>query len=160
MDWNAIAAIGSFVSALAMLITLIFLALQVRHNDKTQREANAIASAAAVDQVFDQFTGWRRLVASDADLTRIWLDGREGKLTDPIDVRRFEWLAIDYMLAFANWQIRGEAVGQKMMSDIAINELASMLNQFKGLRDLWHSSASDTVMPEFREKVNSRLTKD
>ncbi len=160
MDWNAIAAIGSFVSALAMLITLIFLALQVRHNDKTQREANAIASAAAVDQVFEQFTGWRRLVASDADLTRIWLEGRDGKLTDPVEMRRFELLALDYMLAFANWQIRGQAVGQQQMADIATEELASMLNQYKGLRDLWHSSASDTVMAEFREDVNSRLTKE
>ncbi len=157
MDWNAIAAIGSFVSAAAMLVTLVFFAAQLRQATKAQREANALASAAAVDQVFEQFTGWRRLVASDAELARIWLAGREGDLSDPVEIRRFELLAIDYMLAFANWALRGQAVGQQQMSDIAINELASMLNRYKGLRDVWRTSASDTLEGAFRDLVNAKL---
>ena len=68
MNWDAIAAISEIVGAFAVLITLIYLSIQVRDNTKTVKSDN-------VHRVTDSFNALNMLIASDADLADIWFKG-------------------------------------------------------------------------------------
>ena len=77
MSWDAIGALAEVFGAIAVVGTIIFLAIQVRQSDTTQQDSNTIARARAVDQVYEQLQGFRLLVASDAEVA--WLEGRQGQ---------------------------------------------------------------------------------
>jgi hypothetical protein len=82
MNWDAVAAIGELVRAAAVLATPLFRAVQIRDGKRVQQESNALARSAAADKAYDHFSGFRRLLAGDADATRILMAGCAGEILD------------------------------------------------------------------------------
>ena len=70
MSLSDLASIGSLVSDMAVLISLIYLALQVRQAERNQR---AIVQQARISRSSDQLMG-----LADPVLTRAWLQGLKG----------------------------------------------------------------------------------
>ena len=70
MDWNAIGSIADVVSALAVVVTLVYLASQLRENTKALRSASAESALAAVLE----FTGD---MAREDELNRLFTKGTE-----------------------------------------------------------------------------------
>ena len=146
---------GEFFGAIAVVATLIFLAVQIRLNKVAMNESNDLARAAAVDQIFDQFKGLRRLIASDSDVARVWLTGRQGDTLDPIDNLRFENLAVDYIVIYSNWANRGLAIGSRGMQTSAIRVLAENIAEHPGLNRIWQSGVG--VQRSFKRSVNEAV---
>ncbi len=61
MPWEAIAAIGQILGALAVFITLVYLANQVRHS-------NEVARFGAVRDIMNQYNDVNKLLTTDATL--------------------------------------------------------------------------------------------
>ncbi len=61
MNWDAIGAIGEIISALAVLITLVYLARQIKHSANTN-EAGISSSS------LDAYHNWRCLVIDHAEV--------------------------------------------------------------------------------------------
>ena len=154
MNWDAIGAIGEIIGAIAVIATLLFLAIQIRQGSQSQREANVIARSEAVDRVFEQFTGFRRLLASDADVTRIWLAGCAAESLDAIDENRFFQLASDYLIIIANWEQRAVAVNIPSMADAAVQTLLTQLQKRPGLRPVWAQIAEASSSKRLRKAVS------
>ena len=146
---------GEFFGAIAVVATLIFLAVQIRLNKVAMNENNDLARAAAVDKIFDQFKGWRRLIASDSDVARVWLNGRQGDTLDPIDNLRFESLAFDYIAIYSNWANRGLAIGSRGVQTLAIRVLAENLAEHPGLNRIWQDGVG--VGRSFQRSINEAL---
>jgi hypothetical protein len=70
LDWNAIGAISDVISAVAVVITLVYLASQLRENTKALRGSSAESALAAVLE----FTGD---MARDDELNRLFTRGTE-----------------------------------------------------------------------------------
>ena len=68
MNLNDLANLGQIIGAVAVVVSLIYVALQIRQN------TNAIRSAAA-QTVHEHFASWYRLVAADPDLSQIVVNG-------------------------------------------------------------------------------------
>ena len=64
INWDAVAAIGSLVGGIAVVATLIYLALEVRANTKAQRIASRI-------QLFDRWADQHRDLVSVSWLPRV-----------------------------------------------------------------------------------------
>ncbi len=141
MSWTETAQIlggyGEFVGAIAVVITLIFLSVQVRLNKIATTEGNALARTAAIDQIYEQFKCHRLLIASDADVARLWLEGRQGEELERIDNLRFEQLAIDYIIIFSNWAQRGMAIGNEQLVEMAVLTLSNSIVGSPGLDRVW-----------------------
>ena len=79
MNWEAIGALGEFVGAIAVFFSLIYVAVQIRDNTRSQQAATYHAMISAKNQVNLQ-------IASQVDAARILLEGsrnyRELELTD------------------------------------------------------------------------------
>jgi hypothetical protein len=68
MSLNDLANIGQVIGAIAVVISLIYVALQIRQN------TNAVRSATA-QTVHEHFARWYRLVAADDELAKIVASG-------------------------------------------------------------------------------------
>jgi hypothetical protein len=146
MNWDAAGALGELIGAVAVVATLAFLAVQVRQSQRTQRDANAIARAAAVDKAFDQFAEHRRLLASDPEITRIWVTGCAGEELDGTDAERFRQLAVNYLVQFAIWEQRSAAVNLPRTAELAAGLLKEELDLYPGLRPIWNRLGSRQVV--------------
>ena len=64
MSWEAVGAVGEILGAIAVLVTLVYLATQVK-------QSNDLARFNASKELVNQFNEINRLVATDASLRRI-----------------------------------------------------------------------------------------
>ena len=72
MNWEALGAIGEIVGALAVIATLIYLALQIRQN-------TAALASSSFESGISQANDFRLKIADSEELSQIWFDG----LSDP-----------------------------------------------------------------------------
>jgi hypothetical protein len=72
MNWDAISAVGGIVSALAVLVTLIYLALQIR-------QSNDISRSSTSREIMSQFNEINLLIATDSSVRHLLL--KEGDLS-------------------------------------------------------------------------------
>jgi hypothetical protein len=68
MSLNDLANIGQVIGAIAVVISLIYVAMQIRQN------TNAVRSATA-QSVHEHFANWYHLIAADSELARIAANG-------------------------------------------------------------------------------------
>ena len=82
MNLNDLANIGQVIGALAVVISLIYVAFQIRQNTNAVRTATAQA-------VHEHFAKWYQLVAADAELSKIVATGLRdyGSLSEQERVR-------------------------------------------------------------------------
>ena len=103
-----------------MVITLVFLALQVRQRNYTMGESNRLERAAAIDRHADSISRWRGCLMENADLATIWLTAyNDGDLSE-IEILRLNNLWVD----FANTQRanygRAKTVGDQGLARQAV----------------------------------------
>jgi hypothetical protein len=68
MNLNDLANLGQIIGAIAVVISLIYVAMQIRQN------TNAVRAATA-QSVHEHFASWYHLLASDESLSQIVIDG-------------------------------------------------------------------------------------
>ncbi len=69
MNWEAIGAVDETVGALAVLITLIILVVQIRHSVRAMDESNRLERAAAMDCHSVTIGRWRGRLMEHEELT-------------------------------------------------------------------------------------------
>lgn len=89
MNWEAVGAAGEIIGALAVFITLVYLAIQIRQNTKA-------VQAAAIDSANTHVSNIRMHIFSDPDVTSLYRRGNE----DPEGLSEEE--AIRYRLLIHN----------------------------------------------------------
>jgi hypothetical protein len=86
MNWDAIGAVAELVGAVGVIVTLIYLATQVRQNTKSISTSSFQATTDALNQV-------NALIAGNADLAEIFTAVRNGKIDlTPVEYTRWEFL--------------------------------------------------------------------
>ena len=92
MNWGAIGAVGEVVSSFAVLITLIYLAQQIKQNTRSQ-------SIATYESAMSGYNDVQTFVASDVESASIW---RRGSV-EPESLNEDEAVRFDFMVRnFAN----------------------------------------------------------
>ncbi len=149
MNWEAIGSLAELVAALAVLVTLIFLTIQVKTNNELTRRANR-------DKTIDQFNAWRQLLGSDQEVADIWLKGCRGDALNASEALRFSELAKSLILIYAAWGLRAQENDQKDVLEVASKSLADELSgeSNSALLALWLDQASDN---DFNAKVKAKL---
>lgn len=78
MNINELGSLGEFVSAIAVLITLIYLALQTRQSRIASQETAKFAGLEATYLTFNLYFDWRRTLLSNPENIRIIAKANEG----------------------------------------------------------------------------------
>ena len=102
MNLNDLANIGQVIGAVAVVVSLIYVAYQIRQN------TNAVRAATA-QSVHEHFASWYHLLASDESLSQVVIDGLKdyGSLSEK-DKARFVATFMAYLSysqnAFLKWR--------------------------------------------------------
>lgn len=144
MNWEALSALGEIASAIAVIVTLVYLSVQVRQNTKASR-------VAAVQAASENSSRFSELIAADPVLGEVfWRGLRDPGNLDPVQMRQF--------LSVLNIFIRREAVSfylhmQGIMPDELWNarvaSLRGAVNQ-PGMQ-LYLEAVGATLPADFRE---------
>jgi hypothetical protein len=91
MNWEAIGALAELLGAIGVIVTLVYLAVQVRQNTRTVRAATELETGRLWSEVHGR-------VAHSPDMAAIWDRG----LTDetalsPAEKQRFIWFVAEYL---------------------------------------------------------------
>jgi hypothetical protein len=149
MSWEAVGSTAELIAAIAVLITLIFLTIQIRTNNELSRRNNR-------DMTVDHWLAWRQLLGSNQTVADIWLRGCRGGQLNESDALQFRELTKAFFLIYAIWESRARENGELYVVDIAVNSLVAELQNpaQTNLREVWLSQASVT---EFNQRVKTAL---
>ena len=135
MNWDAVGAIGEMIGALAVVVSVIYLAFQIRDNTHA-------SMVDVIREVITAFTELERIVASTPDLAGIILRGRASiSSLSPEDAMRFDSY---YSMAFGileDWYTgsrRGSSLPEEQV-EVTENILRNHM-QHPGVREWWEQS--------------------
>jgi hypothetical protein len=110
VNWDAIGAIGEIIGALAVFITLVYLALQIRQNTKA-------VHSSALDSTVNASTIARQSIYENDEVARVYLKGlATPEELDDLGRLKFRLLLHNLMLSQSN------IFAQAKLSDLSISE--------------------------------------
>lgn len=144
MKLEKLALIAEIVGGAAIVITLIVLIIEVRGNTEAVR-------AATYQDVADSITSIPAGIASDRDLSRIYLEGLRGDLDDPSDSERFSLITLMQVRRFEN------AFHQRDRMELSLWEgvrsSLGMLASSRGFGAWWEDNRA-RFSPEFQGLID------
>ena len=77
MNWDALGASAELLGAIAVIISVVYLAFQIRQNTKQIEENTRATQAAAFDSSITHGFSARQAIAENGDLARIFVEGSQ-----------------------------------------------------------------------------------
>ena len=109
MNWDAISAISEMTGALAVVISLVYLASQIRQNTRQMEQSERTAMAASVSTSATSYRENRQHIYTNPDVARIFIKGTTNpEDLDEIERYRFRLLLSNF--ADANWDMYAQTV--------------------------------------------------
>lgn len=129
MNWDAAGAVGEIIGALAVFLTLVYLARQINQNTKAVR-------ATALDSSVSSSLEVRGKIFEDPGLTAIYLKG----LVNPdelneIDKARFKLLLDN--ITWALWNLYSQADVAELSSDLWESQKAVLKRTYSSQGGKW-----------------------
>ncbi|MEP1469336.1 MAG: hypothetical protein ABJK25_00025 [Halieaceae bacterium] len=141
MNWDAVGAIAEVIGAVAVIITLAYLAVQIRQNSRLL-ESNLVESHVnAANEV-------SKILASESGAANIFWDGLENTRTSLTLENRRRFDALLFLFVTSGYQAFRQ-------NDEAALTRADWILQFPGFRDWW-SEYAGTYPNDFREYIATR----
>ena len=146
MDWDAIGALAEAVGALAVIITLVYLTVQLRQNTKAIEHSTSRG-------VLDDANQWQYKIIENPELTELYMAGMRGDELSSSDRLRFSLLM---NTLFGHWGHAFEAGNFELVNT---SNIAGVLSHPGGAKHWRRSLANETISlpPEFIELVNGVL---
>ena len=158
MNWTAIGAVGEIIGAVAVVLSLIYLAAQIRQNTqqveeqcRTQRQNSLLGARSS-------FTEWRSMVIQDAMIASIWKRGSEDlDLLSEEERVQLDFLLVDFFWAHATiWIQMKEDLVDEPLWDMSRSNVAIYAGP--GVRAWWSTSPHRNEYPdEFIKSIDDLL---
>jgi len=150
LDWDAVGAIGETVGAIAVLVTLIYLSVQVRQNTASNQNI-------AIQTISAHNAEWLSLVTADAEVARIYQMGSKdlGSLEGE-DLARFTTLMAHFFRLYeTQYHLHLNKAIPVDLWEGSVSTLRYGL-QFKGRREFW-KLGKRLFSPAFVEFVDTTI---
>ena len=161
MNWEAIAAIGQMLGSIAVLFTLGYLAVQVRHAKEQVRRSASQGRSAATREITMQSASNELLLRGNFK-AHLALGGQPHPIYQPLvdaGLTDGEIVAVIYsqVASWAHWQstvtqIHELTVGERTEFDIGIRNFYG-----HGVGRLWYSTSKATLNPDAVRYVDNLL---
>ena len=138
MNWDAIAAAGELLAALAVLVSILYLARQIRQS--------AAATVSDVNQgIAQSFQGINELLASSPDLADIMVRGAASRSAlSPAEAMRFDSLLTNFFNIIENQRRQESTTG--LLTHERDQELTTVLHKrlvIPGVLEWWVENTDD-----------------
>lgn len=137
MNWDAVGALAELAGAFGVIVTLGYLAVQIRQNSK-------LLSASAADSSRDAYNELGRILGTSADAARVYTAGVEAPASlSPGETTQFHSLC----------HLAVNAVHQRFRSGYDVADDCHLLMKQAGYRHYWEHR-SEAYPEDFRELVS------
>jgi hypothetical protein len=157
MSLEDLGNIGEFVAAVAVVLSLIYLAVQIRQNTRQVDVNTKALQRSALDQATQLWSRFRDPMIRDRALAELYLTGlHDADALDRPDLFRFRQLLMDLFLGFLSVYLQSEDSDfSKEAWDAHVPLLRSLLN-YPGVA-AWWDTIHDTggLHPSFVAQVDA-----
>ena len=148
MDWNAAGAIGEILGAIAVFLTLLYLATQIK-------QTNKMARFETTREIMGQFNACNHLYATDATIREVLLNKGE------LSVEEAEQL-YSYVDMYCNaWATAQLALDQGLVDEAlfagVVRDIGVAMNRWPNMRqavERWFSNYPDFKDSEFFRAID------
>jgi hypothetical protein len=158
MNWEAIGAIGELMGAVAVVLTLGYLAIQIRQNTEQVRQNTLTARAAAVNASTISLRENRKAVSSDPELSELFRNALEAPaVLSDADLFRFRLVVQN--VTDALWDIYNQAFVTDFSPETWQNQGVSLARRILGSpggRWFWENFRSEYPQ-EFQAEIDGIL---
>ncbi len=149
MSWDAASAIAEWIGVILIIVSLMYVALQVRQNTETIRSATELETGRMWSELHAR-------VAHSPDMVDIWDKGH----TNPdslssTEKRRFIWFVAEYFFVVENLY-RQKKLGFLSLETWSQHEAAIAGLLLNPLLSRWWESGVSPYSVEFREAIDNR----
>ncbi len=162
MDLTQLANLGEFIGGVAVLVTLVYLAAQVRQSAQAQRQANELAKAEALQKSVASYSTMRQMLV-DEGINALWFKAVHDEELAPVEEQRLfvvlQELTYSALAALSNHQAAGN-LGQV---EITPGLVARIVGQSRTLRRIWEPMADELAISDlagFALAINQHLETD
>ncbi len=162
MSLQDLGSIGELIAAIATVVTLVYLAIQIRHNSRAMDRSNEFAQASSIHDITLLFNELNWRLASDGELADIHTRALAGENLTPAESTRFVAFVNTYVATIEN------LVGQQSLelgyseldSSSALTLFGPILRQLLETKDgakWWSDTAPHLYIEAFRNQVDAAL---
>src|SRR5438477_3401881 len=156
MNWDAIVAISQLVAAVGVMLSLVFVGLQIKQNTRALQRTEH-------NSTMEQWTVIRQAIAQNRDIAELMTAGLQGERTlDSADQLRLEqMLAEQAWAAFHIWARTQRGIFPKGTFEVTGGALLATLLRTSG-GAAWWGTAKETgygFHPRFASDVDAILAK-
>jgi hypothetical protein len=149
--------IGDFLGGIGVVITLLYLAYQIRVNTRQLKSDAETAQVNAEDRATSDVSRWIGEIVENRDVAELWAKGlKDIDHLDGVDRLRFEMLGMQLLHA---WQIafrRAEQGGHSEVWRYALQNF-KIYDRAPGFRQLWTKNKG-VLMPSFFAALEQAAT--
>ena len=157
MDLTQLANLGEFVGGIAVLVTLVYLAIQVRQGAAAQNVATAIAAADAVRSNVLSFSAYRQMMA-DESTGEVWTKAQRDEPLTPSELTRLYAVVSELGWSAASTMETFRATGNEDYAETVASQIASELGQSAPMRHAWEKLSTNLRVGGFEELADGVST--
>ena len=134
--------VGQTISIFAnvgILISIVFLAIEVSQNQASIEDANEINRLSARTTASYQASNWRLLLGEHAEIAELWTAGLAGEELSPVDAIRFRAFCADLLWRLATNYERNITLNNEQSARGNVAQAKAQLMENPGLRPCWES---------------------
>jgi hypothetical protein len=165
VNWEAIGAVGEICGAVAVVVTLFYLGIQIRQSSASLNRANEYAQARSVHDINSLYVQVFAPLTRDPELARIYKRGMAGRELNDTEAVQFSAFANTYLAWLEDMYVQqGLKLGFATESTDSLFDTSSpyvrMLLASSASRDWWRSEARFLYSSEFVAWINKALELD
>ncbi len=149
--------LGEFVGAIAVVITLVYLVLQIRQNTVQLRQNSRAVQASVIQANAESGNRVREMVILNTDLSDLYLKGLEGYVDlDRRERLRFGMLLGNFTSSLQAIYVRNVVLEIDLEGTAGISDVLNYYLHQPGYREWWNRNR-EAYRPVFRDFVDERL---
>ena len=147
MNWEAVGAIGEIVGAIAVFLTLIYLAWQIRNQNRQARDASTQWGVS-------QFNTLRLATLQNPEAATVMMQGYQSlEDLDPLQQLLF-FNTLDFIFATLWAQFQSVQNGTSDLTLDALRTAFSNLRESKPAKEIWSSQLRERYADDFRDFID------
>ena len=156
MNWEAISTIAEIVGAAAVVISLIYLAAQIRQNNRQVEEHVRALRLQAYDTAGADFSALRLHISGSPQLSSVWRRAKDNYRTlEPDEKAQANELLHELMWAYHNIFSRMEdGATDEVLWTLADTNIGYWMGN-PGFREWWQTEQKTPYTDEFESLVDS-----
>ena len=158
MDLDALGNVGDFLGGVGVVVTLVYLAAQIRQNTAQLRANAESLRIAALDETQRSISHWRESIIRQRDVADLWERGMSPEQElDPTDRIRFELLLGDLLYSWQAAFRRARHAGDPEHWETGMHAWVNLILTRPGPRKFWERMRS-VYFADFAAEIDRILS--